>query len=114
MVKLRTLRSKPTEIDGTVLSVSQDRFQDAIPEPTVEELLRFAVLHDAPKMPGGIYIGMYSAPVKPWPHQEMVSRRLIESWPYSYLLCDEVGLGKTIEAALAIRSLVLSGRVKMY
>ncbi|AXL21949.1 helicase [Megasphaera stantonii] len=112
LVKLRTLRSKPTEIDGTVLSVSQDRFQDAIPEPTVEELLRFAVLHNAPKMPGGIYIGMYSAPVKPWPHQEMVSRRLIESWPYSYLLCDEVGLGKTIEAALAIRSLVLSGRVK--
>jgi SNF2 family DNA or RNA helicase len=25
------------------------------------------------------------------------------------MLCDEVGLGKTIEAGLAIRSLVLSG-----
>ena len=63
-------------------------------------------------MPGGIYIGMYSAPVEPWPHQEIVSRRLVESWPYSYMLCDEVGLGKTIEAALAMRSLILSGRAK--
>nr|WP_275888417.1 helicase-related protein [Desulfobulbus alkaliphilus] len=52
---------------------------------------------------------METAPVSPWPHQEVVARRLIESWPYSFLLCDEVGLGKTIEAGLAIRSLVLSG-----
>ena len=55
---------------------------------------------------------MYSAPVEPWPHQEIVSRRLVESWPYSYMMCDEVGLGKTIEVALAIRSLVLSGWAK--
>ena len=55
---------------------------------------------------------LYSAPVEPWPHQEIVSRRLVESWPYSYMMCDEVGLGKTIEAALAIRSLVLSGWAK--
>lgn len=41
-----------------------------------------------------------------------MARRLVESWPYSYLLCDEVGLGKTIEAGLAFRSLHLSGLVK--
>ena len=35
-----------------------------------------------------------------------------ETWPYSYLLCDEVGLGKTIEAALAFRGLYLSGIAK--
>ena len=104
LVHLKDLRNHPTEIDGTVLRVEV--------EPTLEELLRFAVLRDAPKMPGGKYIGMYSAPVEPWPHQEIVSRRLVESWPYSYMLCDEVGLGKTIEAALAIRSLVLSGWAK--
>ena len=104
LVHLKNLRGRPTEIDGTVLRVDV--------KPTLEELLRFAVLRDAPKMPGGQYIGMYSAPVEPWPHQEIVSRRLVESWPYSYMMCDEVGLGKTIEAALAIRSLVLSGRAK--
>jgi ERCC4-related helicase len=81
-------------------------------EPSPDEALRFAVLRDAPKMPGGKYLGMYTAPVELWPHQEIVSHRLVETWPYSYMMCDEVGLGKTIEAALAIRSLVLSGQVK--
>ena len=104
LIRLKDLRGQPTEIDGTVLRKAL--------KPSALEKLKFAVLKDAPKMPGGIYIGMYSAPVEPWPHQEIVSRRLIESWPYSYMLCDEVGLGKTIEAGLAIRSLVLSGRAK--
>ncbi len=36
----------------------------------------------------------------------------VEQFPASQLLCDEVGLGKTIEAGLAIRALVLSGRAK--
>ncbi len=104
LVQLRDLQGCTTEIDGTL-------FVEEV-KPSLEELLRFAVLRDAPRMPGGRFIGMYSAPVEPWPHQEMVSRRLVESWPYSYLMCDEVGLGKTIEAALAIRSLVLSGLAK--
>lgn len=104
LIHLKTLSNKPTEIDGTVIQMEV--------EPTVEEMLKFAVLKDAPKMPNGLYVGMYSAPVEPWPHQEIVSRRLIESHPYSYMMCDEVGLGKTIEAALAMRSLILSGRTK--
>ena len=107
LVKLRNLKGKLTEIDGTSAAELNKTL-----EPSLEELLKFAVLKDAPRMPGGIYIGMYSAPVEPWPHQEMVSRHLVESWPYSYLLCDEVGLGKTIESALAMRSLLLSGRIK--
>lgn len=101
LIKLKDLTGRPVEIDGTI-------FRDDI-RPSAMDMLRFAVLKDAPKMPGGIYVGMYSAPVEPWPHQEIVSRRLVESWPYSYMLCDEVGLGKTIEAALAMRSLILSG-----
>ena len=104
LIRLKTLSGRMAEIDGTVLPTNE--------EMTPKERLRFAVLCHAPQMPGGEFIGMYSAPVSPWPHQEVVSRRLIESWPYSYLLCDEVGLGKTIETALAIRSLVLARRVK--
>ena len=104
LIQLKTLRDRPTEVDGTVLPLEV--------RLSPKERVQFAVLRDAPRMPGGAFIGMVSAPVSPWPHQEIVSRRLIESWPYSYLMCDEVGLGKTIEAALAIRSLVLSGKVK--
>ena len=95
--------SRPLEIDG-----SSDLPPMAEP-PSALERLQFAVLRDAPKMPGGRFVGIYTAPVKPWPHQEVVARRLVETWPYSYLLCDEVGLGKTIEAGLAIRSLLLCG-----
>lgn len=96
----------PTEIDGTSAAPRQ------VEPPSVRERLRFALLRDGPKLPGGRFVGMATAPVEPWPHQSIVARRLIENYPFSYLLCDEVGLGKTIEAGLAIRSLYLSGLVK--
>lgn len=36
--------------------------------------------------------------IHPWPHQIRVSEQVISTYPSSYLLCDGVGLGKTIEA----------------
>ena len=93
----------PIEIDGTRPATS------AASTPSPLERLRFFVLRDAPKMPGGRFVGLSTAPVEAWPHQEVVVRRLVQTWPYSYLLCDEVGLGKTIEAGLAFRCLYLSG-----
>ncbi|UWE04240.1 helicase-related protein [Laceyella sacchari] len=106
---------RPLETDGTSEipepSTKAEKVQpDGI--PSALERLKFAVLRDAPKMPGGRYVGLETAPVEPWPHQIMVVRRLVENWPYSYLLCDEVGLGKTIEAGLAIRCLHLAGWAK--
>jgi hypothetical protein len=106
LVAIGTKQRMPREVDGyTPLPAHV-----AAPDPL--ERLRFALLQDGPKLPRGRYVGMETAPVTPWPHQAVVARRLIQTWPYSYLLCDEVGLGKTIEAGLAIRSLVLSGLVK--
>ncbi|WP_258358689.1 helicase-related protein [Moorella sulfitireducens] len=96
----------PVEVDGTRAAAG------TVPPPAAMERLRFAVLRDAPKMPGGRFVGMETAPVEPWPHQAIVVRRLVETWPYSYILGDEVGLGKTIEAGLAFRSLYLAGLVK--
>ncbi len=96
----------PVEVDGTSAAPR------LVEPPAAIERLRFAILRDAPKMPGGRFVGLETAPVEPWPHQAIVVRRLIETWSYSYLLCDEVGLGKTIEAGLAFRSLYLSGLVK--
>src|SRR5690606_16069098 len=96
----------PAEIDGTRPTLPSAAVPSAL------ERRRFAVLRDAPRMPGGRLVGLTTAPVDAWPHQEVVVRRLVETWPYSYLLCDEVGLGKTIEAGLAFRCLYLSGIVK--
>ena len=95
--------TRPTEIDGSSAA------PHTVPPPSALERLRFALLRDGPQLPGGRYVGLETAPITPWPHQAVVARRLIATWPYSYLLCDEVGLGKTIEAGLAIRSLYLSG-----
>ncbi len=108
LIRLADEVDRPIEIDGTpaVAAAEPD------PTPSALERLRFAVLRDAPKMPGGRFVGLTTAPVEAWPHQEVVVRRLVATWPYSYLLCDEVGLGKTIEAGLAFRCLYLSGIVK--
>jgi len=94
---------RPLEIDGSSAAPVE------VSPPSAMEILRFAVLRDGPKLPGGKFVGMETTPVVPWPHQTIVARRLIASWPASFLLCDEVGLGKTVEAGLAIRSLYLSG-----
>lgn len=44
-----------------------------------------------------------------WPHQQNVIEEVTAAWPEGRLLCDEVGMGKTIEAVMAIRCL-LGGR----
>jgi len=50
-----------------------------------------------------------TAPTDPWPHQVRVVTDTADAFPSGRLLCDEVGLGKTIEAALVLRRL-LAGR----
>ncbi len=53
-----------------------------------------------------------TAMVDLWPHQRHVVEEVAEAWPDGRLLCDEVGLGKTIEAILALRRLMAGRGVK--
>ena len=69
-------------------------------------------LRDAPHLVGGSGLGAATCGITPWPHQQTVARQLVERYPARYLLADEVGLGKTIEAGLALRQLWLSGVVR--
>lgn len=39
------------------------------------------------------------------PHQVSVVHRVISNYPHRFLLCDEVGLGKTVEAGLVLKEL---------
>ena len=112
LITIAKSAKKLYEIDGTEIINPSSSVNPFIAPPSAMELLCFALIKDAPKLPRGRYVGMETAPVKAWPHQDVTARRLIETWPYSYLLCDEVGLGKTIEAGLAFRSLYLSGMAK--
>lgn len=84
------------------------------PAPSLElerEKLLFHFVREAPRLLSAALLGVASAPVAPWPHQLEVVRRSVEAFPRGFLFCDEVGLGKTVEAALALRQLLLSGRV---
>ncbi len=44
-----------------------------------------------------------------WPHQRHVVQETADAWPDGRLLCDEVGMGKTVEAILVLRRL-MAGR----
>lgn len=46
------------------------------------------------------------------PHQLWVCRKVLERWPTRWLVADDVGLGKTIEAGLVLWPLLSSGRVR--
>jgi ERCC4-related helicase len=46
------------------------------------------------------------------PHQLWVCRRVLSSWPARWLVADDVGLGKTIEAGLILWPLLSKGLVR--
>jgi len=46
------------------------------------------------------------------PHQLWVCRQVTKQWPSRWLVADDVGLGKTIEAGLILTPLLASGRVR--
>lgn len=59
-----------------------------------------------------VLIAPIEASVIPLPHQLRALSQAVSSGRVRYLLADEVGLGKTIEAGLIIRELKLRGLVK--
>jgi ERCC4-related helicase len=48
------------------------------------------------------------------PHQLWVCRRVIETWPTRWLVADDVGLGKTIEAGLILWALISKDVVRRF
>lgn len=73
---------------------------------------RLERLREAPRIGGGTGVGIVTAPVEPWPHQQRIAHQITRTFPRSYLLADEVGMGKTIEAGLVFRELLLSGKAE--
>lgn len=73
----------------------------------------WAYAMEAPYMPeGGAATCDAMAPVTLWPHQRHVVAEVAEAWPQGRLLCDEVGMGKTVEAILTLRRLLAGRGVK--
>jgi len=90
---------------------SFDPAEHTTPEPISETDLRAKVVAEIRNAPATCTgVGLISAALEPWPHQLAIARRVLDTWPRSYLLADQVGLGKTIEVGLILRELLLSGR----
>ena len=83
-----------------------------ISQKITQAALLWHYLAAAPYLPLGEYACDATAIVKPWPHQSRVVEDTSGSFPAGCLLCDEVGMGKTIEAILILRRLMAGRGVK--
>ncbi|MFC6987872.1 SNF2-related protein [Haloplanus sp. GCM10025708] len=70
------------------------------------------VVSIAGRTPGGIHLAEEISTVTPWPHQRTISDTAVSIYPNNLLFCDEVGLGKTIEAGLTLSRLMEVGEAE--
>lgn len=99
--------------DAVVRARAVDLASLASVRPSVEQILHTtaaAKLLDA--LEDNLLLAPIQSSVVPLPHQLYALNRAISRDRIRYLLADEVGLGKTIEAGLVLRELKLRGRVK--
>lgn len=76
----------------------------------LEAWMRWRFALEAPWFPdGGRSCDAMAPGVWLWPHQVRVVEECAAAWPAGRLLCDEVGMGKTVEAIMILRRL-LAGR----
>lgn len=102
----------PTQ-DAVLRVRSRDLMPIAEHRPTVEHILHAAAaakLLDA--LEDNLLLAPIQASVVPLPHQLYALNRAMSRDRIRYLLADEVGLGKTIEAGLILRELKLRGMVR--
>lgn len=98
--------------DAVVRARAQDLGALTSVRPTVEQVLHTAA---AAKLLDALEDNLLLAPIQssvtPLPHQLYALNRAMSRDRIRYLLADEVGLGKTIEAGLILRELKLRGMV---
>jgi ERCC4-related helicase len=106
----------------------QERRQLAIPDPEpveereseaqideaslTKEREMFRAIANIHQDPGCLSACLSSIPIQPWPHQIKILKRAAAEFPRSFLIADEVGLGKTIETGLILHYLLVSQKVK--
>jgi SNF2 family DNA or RNA helicase len=109
---------------GRVLNVQETRLSEVPPVEDPAELLAQGKFDD-PKLFYYRTVGQYlaaarqqfganriAARIVPRPHQVFVAQRVLEAPRPRFLLADEVGLGKTIEAGLIVQELRARGALE--
>jgi superfamily II DNA or RNA helicase len=82
-----------------------ERFKAGQVDPAEKANLRCVVADMSTRHLHDELVSLSHARVDLKPHQVSVVHRVVSSYPHRFLLCDEVGLGKTIEAAMIIKEL---------
>ena len=100
-------------------ALRQKLIKFAPPEPPLAEptdalarrkaAMAWRFIAEAPYLENGASACEATAPIDLWPHQRVVIEEAASAWPDGRMLCDEVGMGKTIEAIMILRRL-LAGR----
>ena len=100
--------------DGAVYKLSADDITQVPAEACADEnYIRYvALLSKIKNETSGGVLSKLSNGVIPLPHQRYVLERAISDNNIRYILADEVGLGKTIEAGLIIKELKIRGLIK--
>lgn len=79
---------------------------------TPERVRQAALVHESFSLPlMESAAALTAAPIDLLPHQVVLTHRIATASPRRYLVADEVGLGKTIEAALLLRELASRGEL---
>ncbi len=81
------------------------------PPPVGEPSTVARFLQVAPRLPWATDLAEATSGVRLFPHQRQNVARLAGLYPRSWLVADEVGLGKTVSAGMSLRRLLLSGEV---
>ena len=102
--------------DNTVVSVPRTDLQSAPPTATTTAH-HITYVAAAAKVAAAledteVLLAPMVAPIIPLPHQMHAVATAMQGEPVRYLLADEVGLGKTIEAGLIMRELKLRRAVQ--
>lgn len=105
--ELVSWKPDPDDLDTHV-----DHVRSHDPSTTLPESAAARTLANAGREPGGLHLAEDISPVDPWPHQRVISDTAVSIYPNNLMLCDEVGLGKTIEAGLTLSRLVHTDRVE--
>jgi hypothetical protein len=82
------------------------------PPPVGEPRTVARFLQAAPRLPWAGDLAEQTSGVRLFPHQRQNVARLAGMYPRSWLVADEVGLGKTVSAGMSLRQLILNGEVQ--
>ncbi|KAB7518811.1 helicase-related protein [Halosegnis rubeus] len=94
------------------LETHVQRVRERAHERTLSEVDNAAVVKHAGRSPGGLHHAEEISTIDPWPHQRTIADTAVSIFPNNALFCDEVGLGKTIEAGLTLSRLMQTGQVQ--